>query len=430
MEVMVRVLLVSANRAEVNMRTIPLGLACVASAVRHAGHAVQMLDLMEAEDPASTLATAIHAFEPEVIGISLRNIDDQNMRKPRFFLDEGYRIIELAKNLSKAIVVLGGAGYSIFPEAILAHSLADMGIQGEGEDTFRLLLERLEGNQPLAGLSGLCVKGKGLQGRKIYMNNLDEFPLPKTDLFSGGPGQEKDAIVPVQSRRGCPMGCIYCSTRIIEGTKTRTRSPARFVEWVAQLNREGVRQLYVVDNTFNLPVPYAKDLCCELIRASLNVSWRCIIYPWKMDEGLAADMAESGCIEASVGFESGSNRMLKAMSKRFQREDVTRTCAVLKRQGIRRMGFLLLGGPGETHQSVEESLAFADSLDLESLKITLGIRIYPQTALARQANKEHMIASEDDLLIPKFYIMPGLEEWARETIMKYTENRPNWIVER
>ena len=122
--------------------------------------------------------------------------------------------------------------------------------------------------------------------------------------------------------------------------------------------------------------------------------------------------------------------MLKAMSKRFQREDVTRTCAVLKRQGIRRMGFLLLGGPGETHQSVEESLAFADSLDLESLKITLGIRIYPQTALARQANKEHMIASEDDLLIPKFYIMPGLEEWARETIMKYTENRPNWIVER
>jgi radical SAM superfamily enzyme YgiQ (UPF0313 family) len=389
-----------------------------------------MLDLMGAEDPASALATAIHTFEPGVIGISLRNIDDQNMRKPQFFLDEGYRIIELAKNLSKAIVVLGGAGYSIFPEAIVAHSRADMGIQGEGEGTFRLLLERLEGNQPLAGLPGLCLKGKGLQRRKTYMNNLDQFPLPETDLFSGGPGQEKDAIVPVQSRRGCPMGCIYCSTRIIEGTKIRTRSPARFVEWIAQLNREGVRQLYVVDNTFNLPVPYAKDLCRELIRASLNVSWRCIIYPWKMDEELAADMAESGCIEASIGFESGSNRMLKAMNKRFQREDVIRTCEVLKRQGIRRMGFLLLGGPGETRQSVEESLAFADSLDLESLNITLGIRIYPHTALAQHAKKEHMIASEDDLLFPKFYMTPGLEGWAVEAIGNYTESRPNWIVER
>jgi radical SAM superfamily enzyme YgiQ (UPF0313 family) len=149
-----------------------------------------------------------------------------------------------------------------------------------------------------------------------------------------------------------------------------------------------------------------------------------------MDEELAADMAESGCIEASIGFESGSNRMLKAMNKRFQREDVIRTCEVLKRQGIRRMGFLLLGGPGETRQSVEESLAFADSLDLESLNITLGIRIYPHTALAQHAKKEHMIASEDDLLFPKFYMTPGLEGWAVEAIGNYTESRPNWIVER
>lgn len=427
---MMRVLLVSANRAEVNMRTIPLGLACVASAIRHAAHTVQMLDLMEAEDPASALTNAVRKFEPAVIGISLRNIDDQNMRRPQVFFDDDYKIIELAKNLSKAIVVLGGAGYSIFPEAILAHSRADMGIQGEGEGTFGLLLERLESNQPLAGLPGLYVRGKGLQGKKIYVNNLDQFPLPTADLFSRDPIQDRDVVVPVQTRRGCPMGCTYCSTSTIEGKKIRKRAPARFVEWITWLNREGVQQLYFVDNTFNLPVPYAKDLCRELIGASLSVSWRCIIYPHKMDEELAADMAEAGCVEASVGFESGSNRILQAMNKRFQREDVIRTCALLKRQGIRRMGFLLLGGPGETRQSVEESLAFADSLDLETLKITLGIRIYPQTALARQANKEHVTASGDHLLFPKFYIMPGLEEWARETIMKYTENRPNWIVER
>lgn len=425
-----KVLLISANRTEVNMRTIPLGLACVAIAVRCAGHTVQMLNLMEAKDPASALANAIHRFGPEVIGISLRNIDDQSMRKPQVFLDEGYRIIELAKNLSKAIIVLGGAGYSIFPEAILAHSKADMGIQGEGEDTFALLLDRLESGQSLAGLPGLYVKGQGLQGKKVYKNKLDQFPLPEKDLFTGGLAEKKNVIVPVQTRRGCPMDCIYCSTSTIEGKKIRKRSPARFVEWSARLDREGVRQLYFVDNTFNYPVQYAKDLCRELIKASLNVSWQCIIYPYKMDDTLASGMADAGCTEASIGFESGSNRMLQAMNKRFQREDVIQTCELLKRKGIRSMGFLLLGGPGETRQSIEESLTFADSLDLESLKITLGIRIYPHTALARQAKREHVIAFGDDLLFPKFYMVPGLEEWARETILTYTETRPNWILER
>lgn len=425
-----KVLLISANRTEVNMRTIPLGLACVATAVRHAGHTVQMLDLMEAKDPASALANAIHRLEPEVIGVSLRNIDDQSMRKPQVFLDEGYRIIELAKNLSKAIVVLGGAGYSIFPEAILAHSKADMGIQGEGEGTFVLLLESLESGQSLAGLPGLYVKNQGLQGKKIYKSKLDQFPPPEADLFSGRQVQKKDVIAPVQSRRGCPMGCAYCSTRIIEGSKIRTRSTTKLVELIARLSGKGVRQLYFVDNTFNLPVRYAKDLCREMIKASLNVSWQCIIYPYKMDDALASGMADAGCTEASIGFENGSNRMLQAMNKRFQREDVIQACELLKKKGIRCMGFLLLGGPGETRQSVEESLAFADSLDLESLKITLGIRIYPHTALARQAKREHVIASGDDLLFPKFYMAPGLEEWARETILNYTETRPNWILER
>ncbi len=402
-----KVLFISANRTEVNM-----------------------LDLMEAKNPASALAKAIHRFGPEVIGISLRNIDDQSMRETRIFFDEGCRIIELAKNLSKATVVLGGAGYSMFPETILAHSKADVGIQGEGEGVFVLLLERLESGQSLADLPGLYVKGQGLQGKKIYKNKLDEFPLPAADLFTGQLAEKKNVIVPVQTRRGCPMDCNYCSTSTIEGKKVRKRSPAGFAEWITQLNREDVRQFYFVDNTFNYPVRYAKDLCRELIKYSLNISWQCIIYPYKMDDEVASDMADAGCTKASVGFESGSNRILQAMNKRFQREDVVRTCAVLKKAGIHCMGFLLLGGPGETRQSVEESLIFADSLDLESLKITLGIRIYPHTALARQAKREHVIAFGDDLLLPKFYMAPGIEEWARETILKYTETRPAWIFER
>ena len=419
-------LLVSANRTEINMRTVPLGLACVASALRQGAHEVRMLDLMGVKDTSSMLAEAIGGFRPEVIGISLRNIDDQSMRVHRFFITEANEIIGHVRSLSSAPIVLGGAGYSIFPEAALIHLPADMGICGEGEEALKLLLERLETKQPLVGIPGLCVRGGGLRDR-TFVKDLDRLPLPDADLIGPAPGD--DAVLPVQTRRGCPMGCSYCSTASIEGTVIRKRSPKKVVEWIARWTKEGVHQLYFVDNTFNLPVSYARALCTELARASLGVTWRSIIYPCKMDERLAAVMADAGCTEGSVGFESGCERILRAMNKRFRLEDVTRTCKVLRACGIRRMGFLLLGGPGETRRSVEESLVFADSLDLDALKITIGVRIYPHTRLADQARQEGVIGDEDDLLVPRFYLAAGLEDWITETVALRAGTRPHWIVD-
>ncbi len=407
------------------MRTIPLGLGCVAAALTGWGHFVQLLDLMQVEDISRPVAEAIGGFTPEVIGISLRNIDDQNMRSPRHFLDEANQVIEEVKRFSSAPVVLGGAGYSIFPEAALSHSRADMGIQGEGEEPFRQLLGRLERNQALAGVPGLYIKGKGLQGPRTFVYELDQLPLPDPYLFIS-PGA---AVLPVQTRRGCPMGCSYCSTAAIEGTRMRKRSPERVVDWITRLSEKGAHQFYFVDNTFNLPASYAKQLCRDLIRASLGLTWRCILYPLNMEESLVSAMAEAGCVEASIGLESGCERMLSAMRKRFTLKDVVKTNHLLRRHGIRRMGFLLLGGPGETRQSIEESLAFADSLGLDLLKITIGIRIYPHTLLAEQARKEEVVATGDDLLLPRFYMTAGLEDWLRERVAAYAQDRPHCVID-
>jgi radical SAM superfamily enzyme YgiQ (UPF0313 family) len=304
-----------------------------------------------------------------------------------------------------------------------------MGIQGEGEEAFRLLLRRLEGDHPLAGVPGLYVKGRGLQGDRALFKDLDQFPFPETDPAVQGPSWNPDVWVPVQTRRGCPMDCTYCSTAAIEGRRVRKRSPEKVVEWITRLQNEGMRRFYFVDNTFNLPVPYAHKLCGELSRASLGVSWRCIVYPYRMSEMLAAAMAEAGCIDVSIGFESGCEEVLRSMNKRFSREDVRRTCTLLTRQGVRCAGFLLVGGPGETRQSIEESLVFADSLDLASLKITVGIRIYPHTVLAEHARKQGLITAEDDLLLPRFYMKSELKGWAGDVIAKFAESRPNWTVD-
>ena len=325
-------------------------------------------------------------------------------------------------------IVLGGAGYSLYPEAILAASEADIGIEGEGEAVFNMVLERLENNKTLDGLPGVHVKGRGLMAERLLIMEPDNFALPDPDFLIAAPGDTSDLWIPVQTRRGCPMRCSYCSTGTIEGTITRKRSLKNVVEWITKLESRGVNQFYFVDNTFNLPPSYATALCRELAKASLKLKWRCILYPYHLDESLVEAMAGAGCFEAAVGFESGNEKVLKAMNKRFRLEDVAQACSLLKRYGIRQMGFLLLGGPGETRKSVEESLSFADFLDLESMRVTVGIRIYPGTALAEQARREGVIATDDDLFTPKFYVTPGLEDEIREAVERYAAKRPQWIV--
>lgn len=224
------------------------------------------------------------------------------------------------------------------------------------------------------------------------------------------------------------MNCSYCSTSTIEGEIIRKRDPALVVEEIARQAQKGFDRFFFVDNTFNLPVSYATELCQQLAAAELDITWRCILYPWKVDEELVRLMVKAGCREVSLGFESGSEPVLQALNKQFNSQEVYQITEILGDHGIHRMGFLLLGGPGETKESVEESLQFADSLGLEVVKVTTGIRIYPHTALARIALADGVISEDDDLLRPRFYLAEGLEDWLPETVHSWLAERPNWVT--
>ncbi len=423
-----RVLLISANTERVNILPLPLGLNCVAVAVREAGHEVRFLDLIAEGPESSAVGDAIASFDPDVIGISVRNIDDQAMENPRFLLEPVKRVVAECRRLSAAPIVLGGAGYSLFPDAVLEYLKADMGIQGEGERAFPVLLDRIGRGEDPTGTPGLHVRGRGCQGERTFAADLDDLPLPDAGLFSASGPDRADCWVPVQSRRGCPLDCSYCSTATIEGRAIRKRSPESFVRGLANLAAAGFRRFYVVDNTFNLPQAYARDVCRRLIESGLGVAWRCIFHPGGIDPDLVDLMAGAGCVEASLGFESGCETILRRMNKKFGTDDIRRASDLFGRAGIRRMGFLLLGGPGETRETVEESLSFVDSLDLESVKVTIGIRIYPGTAVARTAVSEGLLDRDDRLLIPRFYLVPGLREWLPETVSRWLAGRPHWTA--
>jgi len=486
----VRVLLISANTETISMPTLPLGLACVAAATQKAGNDVVLLNLMFEGDPILGIKNSIEDFRPNVIGISVRNIDDQNMLHPQFLLAPVKEIVASCRRLSDAPIILGGPGYSIFPESALRYLGADMGIQGEGEVVFPLLVDRIGKGGQVSNLHGVHLPGRPTsflrkwestaevdpriragddrspfrQGADVgavrpssllravpsalrrdaersrsvsgirtgeppprhFEENLDGLLLPAPSLWVPAGAARRKLWVPVQSRRGCPLDCTFCSTSVIEGKTVRSRSPERIVKWLAKLRETGARNFNFVDNTFNLPSDYAKDLCRQMIQAKLDLHLWCLIYPKWIDTELVELMRQAGCRQISFGFESGSDQMLHSLNKQFNRDEVIAVSNMFAEAGIERMGFLLLGGPGETKQSVEESLSLADSLNLETLKITVGLRIYPQTPLATTALAEGVISADEDLLWPRFYLTPELRDWLPERVATCKTSRP-WV---
>jgi radical SAM superfamily enzyme YgiQ (UPF0313 family) len=424
-----KVLLISANTEQINMPVLPLGMAQVAAAAQTAGHDVNTVNLMMAGDICGLVKSTIESYQPDVIGISVRNIDDQIMENPNFLLDPVKEVVSECRNITGAPIVLGGAGYSIFPLSALDYLKADMGIRGEGEKSFVMLLERIEHQTDISKIPGLCLPGTGLVKKPDPRKNLDDYPQPLLNLHLPiPPGFNIEEIwFPIQTRRGCAMDCSYCSTASIEGRILREHSVEYVLDVIRQVAAFGIKNFFFVDNTFNFPLAYAKALCDRIIQADINIRWRCILYPWKVDEALIEKMARAGCKEVSLGFESGSESMLKRMNKQYSLDDIRNISMMLGRHRIGRLGFLLLGGPGETRDSVEKSLSFADSLKTEAMKITTGIRIYPHTTLHRIAVDEKLVTSDDDLLYPRFYTAKGLGRWLKETVDRWVEDHENWM---
>jgi len=419
-----KVLLISANTERTNILPLPLGAALVAAAARRAGHDVTLLNLMFEGDTKSAIQDCVAEFRPEVIGISVRNIDDQNMADPKFLLPPVREVVATCRGLCDAPIIVGGAGYSIFPESALRYLGADMGIQGEGETTFPALLKRVAEGAPVSGLPSLCLPGQRPADR-TFASNLDDLPFPEPGLWIPSVRSQSEFWVPVQTRRGCPLDCSFCSTAAIEGRDLRTHSPAAIAAWLEQLASRGFTNFNFVDNTFNLPPCYVKELCWKIVERGLAINFWCIIYPKWIDSKLVELMARAGCREISLGFESGSDLLLASLNKRFNAEEVKEVAKMFADAGIFRRGFLLLGGPGETRESVEESLAFADSLHLDALKVTVGVRIYPETPLASTALADGVIRPDDDLLWPRFYLAPRLRDWLPERTAAYKTSRPS-----
>ncbi|MFW6113826.1 MAG: B12-binding domain-containing radical SAM protein, partial [Actinomycetota bacterium] len=379
-----RVLAVSANRSNLIMPAFPLGLSWVSSALKAAGHDVRLLDLRFSERPRRYLAEVIRAFNPDLVGVSLRNIDNQDMLNPLSFVPEASEVVRVVKAVSDIPVVLGGSGFSIFPASCMREIAPDFGVAGEGELSLPMLLRVLEGRGRLEEVPGLLWReGDELrQNPMVFIEDMGELPVPDhmevdLDLYWRRWGTEGlPGLAAVQTRRGCDRRCIYCSTPGLEDRRLRLRPREAVMEEVGLLTRgREDREIHFVDSLFNIPVKYSAALCGDLSRHCPGIRWRTTYNPSVVDEELIALMARAGCRLVMLGNESGCDAMLENLGKGFHLDKVREAVRLIRGYGMRLHLYLLLSGPGETRESVAESLRFLEQVSPDYATICVGIRI-------------------------------------------------------
>ncbi|MBI2524872.1 MAG: cobalamin B12-binding domain-containing protein [Candidatus Rokubacteria bacterium] len=425
-----RVLLVYFNPARDLLPAPPIGLAYVASATERAGHEVRVLDLLARERPGADVAQAVRAFAPHVVGISVRNIDNIVRQRPAWHLGELAGLLAAVRREGPVPIVLGGPAVSVLGATALNRLDADFAVVGEGEETFPALLSALEGHRPWGGIPGLCYRDGGAV-RGMPPARLPRFGASGMERWVHWPAYERrGGTWAIQTKRGCPLHCCYCAYPGIEGHAGRMRPPEEVVDEIEHvMTHVGPRTFELVDSTFNVPPEPAAALCREIIRRGLDVRLTAMgVNPLGVSESLFTLMRQAGFNSMMITPEAASDPMLRTLRKGFTVEDVRRTATLARSCGIASAWFFMLGGPGETRETVEQTVSFVERhlswRGCVSIFMT-GIRILPGTELQRRAVAEGHLAPDLDLAEPAFYLSPAVDEdWILSRISRAIRRCP------
>jgi lipid biosynthesis B12-binding/radical SAM protein len=403
-----RVFLISSNIASTPYSVYPLGLSMIAASLKNAGHLVQQFDFLASNRSIEALTAAIKEFKPEIIGISIRNIDNVNLLNEQRYIDAVTNIVREIRQISQAKIILGGSGFSIMPESILEKVSADYGIMGEGES---LIVDFV--NQAAKGIypKEKIIRSKPKLISKQIPSACYDADIMRYYLKSGN-------VASIQTKRGCGHKCIYCSYPILEGEVIRTRDTSAVVDDIQDLiTNFGAKYIFFTDSVFNDDADNYLKVLKEMKKRKLNIAWTAFFKPQGLDDSKLALMQETGLKAAEVGADACSDVTLKKLGKSFLFKDVTEANALFAKYNIPTAHYFMFGCPGETKETVMEGINNIKSLAKTASFIFMGIRILPGTPLAQLAVKEGLIKAGQDLLEPVYYIDPGVDrKWLEETL--------------
>ena len=403
-----KILLISANVTLSPYPIYPLGVSMIAAALMRAGHEVQQQDFLQQNSDLEAIAREIRQFAPGLVGISVRNIDNENFMNEQYYIQNVKNMVGTIRSVTDAKVLLGGAGFSLIPDLILKETGADYGIIGEGEVlVVEFANNAARGIYPQERLLGSTTRIAGTQiDSALYDERLLEFYLHSGNIAS------------IQTKRGCTHTCVYCTYPLLEGSKIRKRQPAQVVDDILLLrDKHKTKYIFFVDSVFNDDEGAYLEIIDEMIHRNVTIPWTGFFKPKGLTDEIVERMKQTGFVAAEVGADAACDTTLRKMGKSFTFQDIIACNDLFARHGIATSHFFMFGGPGETEETVHEGIKNILSLQKCVAFIFMGIRILPDTPLARLAIKENVIASDDGLLQPTYYISPGVDkQWLEETL--------------
>jgi lipid biosynthesis B12-binding/radical SAM protein len=403
-----KILLISSNTSSSPYPVYPLGCSVIAAVLSDAGHDVKIFDFLAEQETYDSLECEIRNFNPDIAGISIRNIDNVNILEEQSFLAVPKKITSLLHRLVPSIpVILGGSGFSIMPEEILKFTRADYGVAGEGETAIIELVQKLAaGEKPAEKIfkSSRLLDGVGIYGA-TYFSHLTEF-------YKG-----TGSIMPLQTKRGCVNNCLYCTYPFLEGRELRCRKPEDVVGEMQRLRDEyDVDCIFFTDSVFNDSQGEYLQVIKAIEKSGLDIPWTAFFQPDpKLDKDTVKRMIDAGLHSVELGPDAASDTTLKGIGKKFNFNDVIRCNELFASEQIAVANYFMMGGPKETEQTAKEGVENIRSLDMSVSFVFLGIRILPGTPIYKISLDEGIIDNNTDILNPVYYFSPDLNrQWLED----------------
>lgn len=418
-----RILLVQAFTALDLELVFPIGLSYLADELRD--HDVEIFDVnlhRDEADPYAFLGDKVRDFQPDVVGISLRNI---KVATPGVHSDDfepqqkSVRIIRA--NAPNAKIIAGGTAFSLYAEIFMKKlPELDMGMWGEGEERFPRLLQQLDKPESIRGMWTRGADNQPVFSGKPGTHNFRDNGHYRKDLIDFTPYSKSSFVsVGVQSKRGCALHCIHCSDTYLLGNAVRRRTPKDVVDEMEILVKDhNVPQLFFCDQIFNIPVRHSIDICKEIVARGLDVRWSAWFNEREntLPDELLEWLKRAGCGLLSFSPDHVDDRMLKNLDKNFRYKDLVYTYQAAKKHDLDVEYSFFLNAPGEDWRSLYNLLEFVAKAKIHcggnfrmfTLLMMQPIRIYPHSRLHKLAIETGLIDRDADLIEGQFWNPGGL----------------------
>lgn len=384
-------------------------LASLAGALVEAGMDVRISDLMIHSNPLDAYRNILAAYRPDYVGVTFTT--------PLY--SEARQLVQIAKEiLPDSITMCGGIHATSMPREVLEESLFDVVVIGEGE---RTVVELCSGNE-LGSISGIAF-GRGQEYTvtkpREMISDLDDLPYPAWDLHdlqyyhSPHIASRRNPVGYMETNRGCNHFCTFCSQNVF-GHDVRSKSPGRVVDEMFRMLDMGFRDIHIKDDNFTADIERAKEVCRLLLERNFSAPWALPtgVNIHDVDTEFFRLAAEAGCYQVSFGIESGVERILRNVNKDQTPEQIRRAVLLADDCGLETVGFFMMGLPGDTEETMEETIRFACSLPLTYAKASMTLP-FPSSALFRQIDGMNRILSRD---WDKYNFHSTSEVWEHENL--------------